>query len=170
MGLTMGHFGLKHTRDRLAGDQLELTRRKQKLLAQIAALEQKVTAIDAQLQANADNIRALDTALQTVFDDQRLVAPRQTFPKKHFLPWGGITRGALAILREAKGSILTTAEIAARLASQANLELPTNQDVRGFHRVVRQRLGYLSNKGVIERLHELKTQEDGQWRLKGSSA
>lgn len=165
MGLTMGHYGLKHVRDRLAGDQIELARQKQKLLSSIALLEQQVGALDTQIQDKSAQIEALDAALQTVFDDLSLVEPRQTFPKKHILKWGGLARGALAILRAAKGLELTTAQIADALAEQAGLELPTYQDVRVFRRAVRQPLRALAKKGAIERLHQPVTGEDGRWRL-----
>ncbi len=168
MGLTMGHYGLKHVRARLAGDQIELGRQKQKLLSSIADLTLQVMALDAQMQDKAMQIEALDTALQTVFDDQSPVEPRQTFPKKHIFKWGGLTRGALAILRAAKGLELTTVQIAEALAEQAGLELSTYPDGRGFRRAIRQRLAYLSKKGVIERLHAQQTSKDGQWRLKGT--
>lgn len=121
MGLTMGHFGLKHTRDRLAGDRVELTRRLGKLQAKIAALAEQVAALDVALQQKAAQIQAIDDALLAVFHDQNPAEARQTFPKKHLLPWGGLTRGVLAMLRAAKGGVLTTAEIADELALQASI-------------------------------------------------
>jgi hypothetical protein len=170
MGLSMGHFGLKHARDRLAGDRIELTRQRDKLQSKIAALEERVAALDASLKEKADQIQAIDDALGMVFDDQSQAEARQTFPKKHLMPWGGLTRGALAMLRAANGAIRTTAEIADELAHQAGLDLPSNRDVRGFRRAVRQRLVFLSKKGSIERLHERETNEDGRWRLKATPA
>ncbi len=169
MGLSMGHFGLKHTRDRLAGDQRVLARQKQKLQAKVTALVQEIAGLDIQLQEKAEQVQAINVALTAVFDDQSVAEARQTFPKKHFTPWGGLTRGAAAILREANGAELTTNQIADELARRAGLELPTPQDARGFRRAVRKRLGYLSLKGGVERLHEAESGEVGRWRVKASS-
>lgn len=166
MGLSLGHFGLKHTRDRLAGDRRELIRRREKLQAKIATLAEGVAALDAELQAKADEIQAIDEALKTVFDDQSSAEARQTFPKKHLLQWGGLARGVAAILREANGAILTTVEVADELASREGLELPTAQDARGFRRAIRYQLCYLARTGRIERLHALDSNETGQWRQK----
>ncbi|UCV18524.1 hypothetical protein [Ferribacterium limneticum] len=169
MAVTMGQLGLRHARCRLAGDNQKLGRRQQKLLAQIESLKEQVAALDALLQGNTEKMLAIDSALQVVFSDQQPLIARQTFPKRHALAWGAITRGVLTVMRDSNGAILSTHEVTLCLADQTGFELQTGDDFQGLRKAVRHRLAALANKGTIERLHEHESNQAGLWRLKAPS-
>lgn len=170
MGMTMGHLGLRHTLARARGTKLELLRQRAKILAELEAKKKELTQLDAELDRLEEQAQHLQTALAAVYVDASTnIEPRQTFPKKRFTSWGGITRSILALFRAADGCALRKSEVAEFLRGELGLNFDTPAEEVQFRRYVQQSLKNMYQAGHLERLHAKVTGTEGLWRLKASS-
>jgi hypothetical protein len=169
MGMTLGHFGLRHTLARALGDKLELLRERTKVLADLEANTKELTRLDAELAKLEEQSLHLQAALTSVYgDNSRDVEARRTFPKKRFAPWGGITRTILTIFRAANGSPLWKSEVVVQLQYELQLTFDTPEEAAGFNIYVQQSLKNMHHAGHLERLHDPKVGKEGRWRLKAT--
>ena len=170
MGMTMGHFGLRHTLARALGTKLELLRQRTRVLADLDANTKELARLDAELAALEEQSHQLQAALTSVYGDNSLdVEARRTFPKKRFAPWGGITRTILAIFRAANGASLWKSEVVVQLQYELKLTFQTQAEEAGFNAYVQKSLKNMRQAGHLERLHDPNMRKEGQWRLKASS-
>lgn len=170
MGISMAHIGLRHALARALGEKQTLERKRATAQAQLANLQSALAAIEAGI-ARADNeVMTLNAALEQAFADSAAdVSPRQTVPKKHVAPWGGVTRTILAMFRAANGGPLRKSEIMAQLQTAFYLSYESAPARRGFSIYVQRTLNNMTRYGYLERLHDPKSGREGQWRLKASS-
>ena len=169
MGMTMGHYGLRHTLARALGNKLELLRQRTKVLAALEANTKELARLDAELAAIEEQSSQLQAALTSVYEDSSLdVEARRTFPKKRFAPWGGITRTILAIFRAANGASLWKSEVVLQLQYELKLTFETPAEEAGFNAYVQKTLKNMYHAGHLERLHDPNVPKEGRWRLKAA--
>ena len=137
MGMTMGHYGLRHTLARALGTKLELLRQRTKVLADLEANTKELARLDAELAAIEEQSNQLQAALTSVYEDNSLdVAARRTFPKKRFASWGGVTRTILAIFQAANGGSLWKSEVVVQLRYELKLTFGTPAEEASFNAYV----------------------------------
>ena len=171
MGNEMGHYGLQHTRARLAGNRQALERKRARISAQVAKLTEQERMLSAEIQETTAQLEVIEAAMRAVYEaDLPPVEPRETVPKQHRAAWGGVTRGIFATLRLARGKALNTYEVADTVSRQLGLTFDSQAETVGFRRAVARRLQHLAWEGRIARLHDLQSNEVGLWQLKASPA
>lgn len=148
----MAMLGLSHQYARLAGTliQLQLLESQQRAAAEPAALN--LAATEDQIAEVSQKLETIRSAAKAAFGaDLSSVAPRRTIPKDHRTGWGQITRSVLKQLAQAKGTPLTTIELAARLNRSLDLGLD-DDGLRRLAVAVRYCLKRLNRRGLVVRV------------------
>lgn len=176
MATEMAANGLIYQRERCRGDKTILSRELSSVTKQIKAAEAQLTGLKAEstrlhdriAQADAD-IEALSNALSLAFGlDTDDGAIRQTYPKSHWAPWGGLTRTVLAVLRD--GGTASADDITRVAAVRLGISLEDEVLNKAFRQKMGRTLKNMYHRGYLKRLHDPRSNQAGQWALKDSAA
>ncbi len=176
MATDMAANGLIYQRERCRGDKAIFHRELTSVTQQIKAAETQLAHLKAEAarlqeriaQADAD-IETLSTALGLAFGlDTDDGAVRQTYAKSHWVPWGGLTRTVLAVLRD--GGTASADEISQVAAVRLGISLADEVLSKAFRHKMGRTLKNMYHRGYLKRLHDPHSNQAGQWALKDSDA
>jgi hypothetical protein len=143
-------YGLRHKRNRLAGEITTLERRNHKNEVKIAALQSRVANNLTKIATFRSQIDVLrDAALVGFASNLPAAISRQIYVKHHFVEWGEVTRATLRLLRTSMASPLTSIEIAIAIDTSHKLNL-SDEDLTKLSRTVLSTLKRLRGKGVVK--------------------
>lgn len=151
MAKEMALYGLQHWRARVAGQVTQLEEWNQRNFAAIEKLHQRITANEQKIAALKSLLDvANETALSAFGSQLPVPIPRKTYPKNHFISWGGITRSTISALVEARGVAMTTSQIAMLINQSLNLNLDPTK-MRMLQDSIGDALRTMLKKGIVER-------------------
>lgn len=143
-------YGLRHKRNRLAGDITTLETRNHENNRKIEVLQARVAENLAKIATYRSQIDALkDAALLGFATNLPAAISRQTYPKHHFVEWGEATRATLRLLKTAMGKPLTSIEIAVAIETAHSLNL-SDENLTKLRKTVTSTLKRLREKGVVK--------------------
>lgn len=145
----------------LQNEQITLEKRLELVKNRLARVQNLRVHVPAQLQSK---LKAIDEAIfqHNAMVDVDLVTPRTSQDNGWYLPHGAMSRYILRALREAKGQVLTTDEIAIFVAMEGGLKLIPDQ-YSPFKIAVRRRMRGMIRAGLIQRVSIGKNAIESRW-------
>lgn len=145
----------------LQNEQGTLEKRLELVKNRLARVQNLRVHVPAQLQSK---LKAIDEAIlqHNAMVDVDLVTPRTSQDSAWYLPHGAMSRYILRALREAKGQVLTTDEIAIFVATEGGLQLIPDQ-YSPFKIAVRRRMRGMLIAGLLQRVSIGKNSIESRW-------
>jgi hypothetical protein len=151
MAEKMAVYGLRHKSGRLAGEIAKLELWNQRNLVRIEELRTRVASNLTKILSHKSQIEVLINASRLGFAvELPIPTARRTYPKCHFVEWGGVARDTLRLVVAARGEPITTLQVATAIDASRRLNL-SPQQITKLRRTVSGALQRMERKGIVKR-------------------
>jgi hypothetical protein len=132
----------------------------------IASNALAVTLYESSCRQFQEDVNAVDVVLlqHEVQIDPSLIAPMRTNENRLSIKHGQITRLIYESLKFAKGKTMTTTQVAIYISTKLETACP-DFDFANIKYRIRQRLGSMASKGLINRHHSPVGAAEGRWSM-----